>query len=102
MDPLEKLQVALGLVITTRRLELGLTQNATAMKAEVERAYYGRLERGQTGHLTLAMLTRVAAALGTLPEVIIAEARARIGEVADDGSVEREILRAGRRPNNLG
>lgn len=96
MDPLEKLQIALGLVITARRLERGLTQHAMAMKAEVERAYYGRLERGQTGQLTLAVLTRVATALDTLPEILIGEARRRLNEVADDGSVEREILRAGR------
>jgi len=98
MDALEKLHLALGLVVTARRLDLGLSQEAAALKAGVERLYFGKLERGQNGMVTLAMLSKVAAALGTLPEVLIAEARARVDDVPDDGVLERPTLKAGRRP----
>lgn len=98
MNALEKLHLALGLVVTARRLDLGLSQDAAALKAGVERLYFGKLERGQNGMVTLAMLSKVAGALGTLPEVLIAEARERVDEVPDDGVLERPTLKAGRRP----
>lgn len=96
MSPSDKLKLALGLVIATRRVELGLSQQALALKAGVARPYLGNLERGETGLVTLDMLTAIGEALGLLPEALIAEARARLDEVPDSGNVVRPTAQKGR------
>jgi transcriptional regulator with XRE-family HTH domain len=98
MDPQGKLRVALGLVIATRRTTLGWSQQALALRAGVTVAWLGKLERGDTGMVSLETLTKVSDELGVLPEVVIAEARSRIGEVSRAGArLVRPSIARGRR-----
>lgn len=96
MTPSGRLKRALGLVIASRRVELGMSQQALALRAGVATPYLGYLERGETGLVTLDMLTAVGEVLDVLPEALIAEARARLDEVSETGEVERPTVRKGR------
>lgn len=96
MNASERLKVALGLVIATRRVEHGWSQQALALHAGISTPYLGNLERGETGLITLEILTLVGEPLGLLPEELIAQARALLPTVPEDGSVERPALGRGR------
>jgi transcriptional regulator with XRE-family HTH domain len=54
---------AFGAVVKATRLEAGISQEAMAYMASVERSYFGRIERGQS-QPTLHVVLKVAAALG--------------------------------------
>ncbi|KRA66596.1 hypothetical protein ASD79_03300 [Caulobacter sp. Root655] len=58
-DPL----VRIGNEIRQLRLERGLSQEAMAELASLSRAYYGRIERGDTD-FSLSTLMKLGAALG--------------------------------------
>lgn len=55
---------AFGEVVREARLTIGLSQEALAHQAQVERSYLGRMERGQS-QPTLFVLLKVATALGS-------------------------------------
>ena len=63
----------LGNAIRARREALGLSQEAFGDHIEVNRAYYGDLERG-TRNPTVQSLDRVAKGLGTTLATLFAEA----------------------------
>mgnify|MGYP001177500320 CR=1 FL=1 len=44
---MSQLSVALGRVIRTSRKSAGLSQEALALQAKVDRSYVGRIERGE-------------------------------------------------------
>ncbi|MBS0339619.1 MAG: helix-turn-helix transcriptional regulator [Proteobacteria bacterium] len=99
MTPFDSLKSAIGLVVATRRAELGWSQQELALRGPINTAYLGRLERGETGMVSLEILDRLGQALGVLPEQLIAEARARVPEVRRGTSV-RPGLPRGRRAKN--
>lgn len=53
----------LGKAIRTRRVRLGLSQEAFAARIDMHAAYYARIERGEK-NVTLATLKRVADGMG--------------------------------------
>lgn len=62
----EALRHRLATAMRSRRLALGLTQAQAAELADVTPAYWQRIE-GQRANVTLAVMTRIAAALETTP-----------------------------------
>jgi transcriptional regulator with XRE-family HTH domain len=60
----------LGTVIREVRTEHGLSQEALAADAELDRSYMGGIERGEH-NLTLINLHRIATALGTEPSKLL-------------------------------
>lgn len=56
--------VALGQAIREIRISRGISQEALALMAEVDRSYVGRVERGDNNAAVLT-LVRLASALGT-------------------------------------
>jgi transcriptional regulator with XRE-family HTH domain len=61
---------ALGEAIRAIRSEQGLTQEAFAIKAGIDRSYYGSLERGEF-NMTVDTMTTVAQGLGVpLSEIL--------------------------------
>lgn len=65
--------VALGLVIRSARLSLGLSQEALAVDAEFDRSYMGGVERGEH-NLTLMGLSKIAGALKIKPSTLLQSA----------------------------
>jgi len=70
------LKAKIGDVLRERREKLGLSQEAVAERAGVDRTYISILERGLKSP-TLDTLEKVCAALGALPEQVIETARRR-------------------------
>ncbi len=58
--------VALGAAIRRKRVEIGLSQEALAADAELDRSYVGGIERGEH-NLTVMNLKKLADALQTRP-----------------------------------
>lgn len=67
----EALRRRLATAMRSRRRVLGLTQAQAAELAEVTPAYWQRIE-GRRANVTLAVMTRVAAALETTPAELFA------------------------------
>ena len=63
----------LGQAIRAHRIEQGLSQEALANLAGVDRSHMGRIERGER-NVTLLNVERVAAVLDTLPSTLLMEA----------------------------
>ncbi|HYG96064.1 MAG TPA: helix-turn-helix transcriptional regulator [Solirubrobacterales bacterium] len=62
---------AFGTAVRELRLKQGLSQEAAALHANIDRAYFGRLERA--GKVpTLTTVWKIAAALGTTPSELLA------------------------------
>jgi len=59
--------LAFGQAVKTRRLELGLSQEAFAEKAQLHRTYIGGVERGKRNVALLNMI-QIAQALELTPE----------------------------------
>ena len=69
---------AFGAAVRTRRLEVGLSQEALALAAQVERSHMGKIERGE--HIpNLVMIFRLAQALGVTPGDLVDHAAALVG-----------------------
>ncbi|WP_019429799.1 helix-turn-helix domain-containing protein [Limnohabitans sp. Rim47] len=64
---------ALGLVIKNLRLESGISQEALAHNAELDRSYMGGVERGEH-NLTLMGLKKIAEALHVKPSQLLSSA----------------------------
>ncbi len=69
----ERLLARIGDAIRTRRLAIGLSQEALADAAGVDRSHMGKIERGER-NVTALNLIRVAAALKLPPSEILAAA----------------------------
>ena len=65
---------ALGEAIRAIRIEQGLTQEAFAIRAGIDRSYYGALERGEF-NMTVDTLVTVAEGLDVSPSAIWSRAR---------------------------
>ena len=66
--------VAFGSAVRRVRVERGMSQEALALAADVDRSYLGRVERGDSV-IALLVVARIARALGVTVEQIMAEAR---------------------------
>lgn len=62
-----KILIAFGQAVKERRLELGLSQEAFAEKAQLHRTYIGGIERGKRNVALLNMI-QIAQALELSPE----------------------------------
>lgn len=60
----------LGIIIARLRKEAGITQEELAYRAEIHASYVSQLERGRKSP-TVAVLTRIARALGVPTSTII-------------------------------
>jgi transcriptional regulator with XRE-family HTH domain len=65
--------VALGIAVRLIRKEHGLSQEALADHAGIDRSHMGRIERGQR-NVSLQNVFKVAAALGCRPSELFARA----------------------------
>lgn len=63
----------LGAVIRATRLQIGISQEALAVDADLDRSYVGGIERGEH-NLTLVNLHKIAVALGTKPSKLLQSA----------------------------
>ena len=68
------MKAAIGNILRSKREHIGISQEELAERAEVDRSYISILERGLKSP-TLETLERICAALNTLPERVIEEAR---------------------------
>ena len=66
--------VALGGAIRDVRGRVGMSQEALALRAEVDRSYLGGIERGEV-NLALINIVKIAAALEVSVEGLMREAR---------------------------
>lgn len=66
--------LALGAAIRDLRSRRGLSQEELALRADVDRSYMGRVERGDN-NVALLTLARIAKALGVSLAKLIAAAR---------------------------
>ena len=65
--------IALGAAIRRARSEIGLSQEALAVDAELDRSYMGGIERGEH-NITMMNIVKIATALKILPSVLFASA----------------------------
>ncbi len=72
-----KVAKAFGRVIRTHRELGGVAQDAFALAANVDRSYYGKLERGER-QPSLALLLRIAAALGVPGATLVAQTESEL------------------------
>lgn len=68
------LKAAIGTVLRAKREKFAISQEEVAERAGVDRTYVSILERGLKSP-TVETLEKICAALGTLPERVIEEAR---------------------------
>ncbi|HEV7442866.1 MAG TPA: helix-turn-helix transcriptional regulator [Steroidobacteraceae bacterium] len=73
----ETLIAAFAVVLAGIRIARGLTQEALAHEAGVDRTFVGLLETGKR-QPTLSVIFALARALGVRPEKLIAETRSRM------------------------
>ena len=66
--------VALGNAIREARMMLGLSQEALAVDADLDRSYVGGVERGEH-NITVMNLKRIAAALSTEASTLLVSAK---------------------------
>jgi len=62
--------VALGNAIRRKRAEIGLSQEALAVDADLDRSYVGGIERGEH-NLTVMNVKKLTDALGTTPSMLL-------------------------------
>jgi len=65
--------VALGAAIRSMRTERGLPQEAFAIRAGMDRSYYGAIERGEF-NVSLDTITKIANALGVSAAALLERA----------------------------
>ncbi|HEP8341116.1 TPA: helix-turn-helix transcriptional regulator [Pseudomonas aeruginosa] len=65
--------IKLGAAIRARRSGLGLSQEALADAAEIDRSHMGKIERGER-NVTFLNISRVALALGCKPSDLLIDA----------------------------
>lgn len=75
----ERLITAFGQVVAELRGQRGLSQEALAHEAGIDRSFAGMIERGER-QPSLSVIFVLAGALSMKPEKLIAETRARAGE----------------------
>jgi len=69
----DKVLVSLGRAIVRARTKMGLSQEALAVDADLDRSYVGGIERGEH-NVTVMNLTKIAAALKVKTSVLFESA----------------------------
>lgn len=69
---------AFGDALRDLRRERGLSQEAAALACEIDRAHFGKIERGHKNP-TLATIWKITDALGTQPSDVLRRAERLIG-----------------------
>jgi transcriptional regulator with XRE-family HTH domain len=69
----DEMLVALGQAIKLSRAEIGISQEALAVDADLDRSYLGGIERGEH-NLTLINLAKISNALGLSPSDLLQKA----------------------------
>lgn len=87
----------MGAAVRKCREDQGIAQDAFALRAGVDRSYFGRLERGQR-QPTVGLLLRIAAALGVAGSELLAQAEEVLAEKRQGAKVESK----GARPRKTG
>jgi transcriptional regulator with XRE-family HTH domain len=64
--------VAFGAAVRARRKAIGLSQEALADLAEIDRSHMGKIERGER-NVSLMNIIRIARAVGTQPSELFNE-----------------------------
>lgn len=65
--------VRLGAAVRARRMALGLSQEALADAAEIDRSHMGKIERGER-NVTFLNILRIAKAIGCQPSSLLIDA----------------------------
>ncbi len=65
--------VALGAAVRSFRRELGIAQEAFAVRAGIDRSYFGAIERGEV-NVSLETIVKLAAGLGVSAATLFARA----------------------------
>lgn len=65
--------VRLGAAVRARRMTLGLSQEALADAAEIDRSHMGKIERGER-NVTFLNILRIAKAIGCKPSALLVDA----------------------------
>ncbi|MGR2710361.1 transcriptional regulator [Pseudomonas sp. IB20] len=65
--------VRLGAAVRARRLELGLSQEALADFAQIDRSHMGKIERGER-NVTFLNILRIAKAIQRKPSELLVDA----------------------------
>ncbi|MBC8980793.1 MULTISPECIES: helix-turn-helix domain-containing protein [Pseudomonas] len=65
--------VRLGAAVRARRLELGLSQEALADFAQIDRSHMGKIERGER-NVTFLNILRIAKAIQRKPSELLGDA----------------------------
>ena len=68
-----KILIALGLAVRQSRAEMGLSQEALAVDANMDRSYVGGIERGEH-NITVMNVIKLADALNTKPSLLFEKA----------------------------
>jgi transcriptional regulator with XRE-family HTH domain len=68
-----KILIALGLAVRQSRVEMGLSQEALAVDANMDRSYVGGIERGEH-NITVMNVIKLADALNTKPSLLFEKA----------------------------
>lgn len=68
-----KILIALGLAVRQSRSEMGLSQEALAADANMDRSYVGGIERGEH-NITVMNVIKLADALKTKPSLLLEKA----------------------------
>lgn len=76
---------AFGLVLREVRKEQGISQEALALEADLQRNYISLIERG-INQPTITTIFKLAAALGVKPSAIVARTEERANQIAPNKS----------------
>jgi len=79
---------AFGAVVKESRLAAGISQEALAYMTDVERSYFGRIERGES-QPTLSVVFKVAHALGFEGGMLVALVESKLSRGARAKSIAR-------------
>jgi transcriptional regulator with XRE-family HTH domain len=75
MDAQSPAHAVFGQTIRAIRKERGISQEGLALKCELDRSYFGAVERGER-NVSLANMLKITKALGVLPSELFARAEA--------------------------
>ena len=64
--------IAFGATVRAKRKAIGLSQEALADLAEIDRSHMGKIERGER-NVSLMNIIRIARAVGTEPSELLSE-----------------------------
>ena len=70
----DEMLVALGKAIRVSRTDMGISQEALAVDADLDRSYLGGIERGEH-NLTLINLAKISHALGISPSNLLQKSK---------------------------